>query len=70
MSEDVRLEKERLCEPQSLLLACETQVEKLKADFELHQKTREQERLKLEKALTIANALAEDNRKREKAYQY
>jgi len=69
MTEDLGLEKERLAEAQALLLECETQMEKLKEDSEANQKAAEQKRLKLERELTIATALAEYNAKREKEYQ-
>lgn len=69
MTEDLWVEKERLREVQALLLECETQMGKLKEDFSTNQKAAEQKCLKLERELTIAAALAEDNAKREKDYQ-
>ncbi len=70
MTEDLGVEKERLREAQALLLECETKIEKLKEDSEANQKAAEQKCLKLERELTIAKALAEDNAKREKEYQH
>ena len=69
MTEGLGFEKERLREAQNLLLECETQIEKLKEDLMTSQGLAEQKRLKLEKALTIATALAEDNARREKECQ-
>ena len=70
MNEELGLEKERLREAQNLLLTCETQMEKLKEDFAAVQSALEQKCLRLERELTIATALAEDNAKREKEYQH
>ena len=70
MTEDLGVEQERLREAQALLLECETKIEKLKEDSEANQKAAEQKCLKLERELTIATALAEDNAKREKEYQH
>jgi DNA repair exonuclease SbcCD ATPase subunit len=68
-TEDLGLEKERLAEAQSLLLECETQMEKLKSTSEATHKAAEQNRLKLEREVIRATALTEDHLKREKDYQ-
>lgn len=68
-AENLEIEKERLRELKNLLLECETQTERLRADFEDKQRDFEQKCLKLEKELSIAAALVEDDAKRKKEYQ-
>ncbi len=68
-TEQLDTEKARLKEAQSLLAECETQIQELKEDMGINQRTAEHKLLKLERELAAANALVEDGAKREASCQ-